>query len=183
MTMVHNLPTVSLTFLLMLLGPYEYHYLVVLLLLKFILCSFYFLLLINMAIEIVSIYILWLVAVAVVSYIAGRWKWSDKAVLLDAKLTSLEYSYEKKCRDYDELHDALLRVNKLNKDLNAKLQEAWNTYENCADDMWTMLKMWFSRHGIADKYGISYSTVCYWLRKKEKEMENATVEFHQSSLI
>lgn len=44
-------------------------------------------------------------------------------------------------RKYDELYDAFLRVNKLNKDLNKKIMTLPPTYEDCADDMFTMLNM------------------------------------------
>lgn len=136
-----------------------------------------------MAIETVSMFILWLVAVGVVSYMAWRWKWADDLHMANADLQGQRLARKEQQRKYDELYDAFLRVNKMNTDLNKKLQAIPPTYEDCADDMVTMLGMWFSRQGIAQKYKVSYSTVCYWIRKKQKELENAKVDFRQTSLI
>jgi DNA invertase Pin-like site-specific DNA recombinase len=72
----------------------------------------------------------------------------------------------------------------MNTDLTKKLQAVPPTYEDCADDMVTMLNMWFSRQGIAQKYKVSYSTVCYWIRKKQKELKDEKVHnVVQSQLI
>lgn len=133
-----------------------------------------------MAIETVSLYVLWLIAVGVVSYLAWRWKWATDLQLTEAELRGQKMARKEQQRKYDELYDAFLRVNKLNKDLNKKIQMIPPTYEDCADDMFTMLHMWFSRHGIAEKYGISYSTVCYWLRKKQKEHDEAIANAQKS---
>lgn len=136
-----------------------------------------------MAIETVSMFILWLVAVGVVSYMAWRWKWADDLHMVNADLQGQKLARKEQQRKYDELYDAFLRVNKMNTELNKKLQALPPTYEDCADDMVTMLSMWFSRQGIAQKYKVSYSTACYWIRKKQKEVENAKADFRQTSLI
>ena len=123
-----------------------------------------------MAIETASLYVLWLIAVACVSYLAWRWKWATDLQLAEADLKGQRMARKEQQRKYDELYDAFLRVNKLNKDLNKKIQTLPPTYEDSANDMFTMLNMWFSRKGIAHKYGVPYPTVCSWLRKKEKEL-------------
>ena len=180
MTMVHNLPIEWLTFRLMHLSNYEYRYLVVSLLLKFLPLNF-----IAMAIETVSFYVLWLVAVAVVSYLAWRWKSSVDCQLLGADLNGQRMARRELQRRYDELYDAFLRVNKLNTELNKKIASIPPTYEDCADQMVAMLNTWLTRHEIADRFGVNYSTTCLWIRKKldEPSWEYAVLNVHQAPLV
>ena len=183
MTMVHNLPIELLTFHLTRLGHYEYHYLVVLHLWRYILSSFISLLLIEMSIEVISFYILWLIAIAVISYIAWRRRWAVDIQLMEADLFGQKLARKEQERKYDELYDALLRTNKLNAELHKKLASAPRTYENSADLMIKMLNSGTSRDEISKKLGVNYSTVCYWIRKKQTEMWEKRMEIRQDPLM
>ena len=145
--------------------------------------SFYHLIYIAMGIETVSLYVLWLIAVGVVSYLAGNWKWSSERQLLEADLNGQKLARKEQQRQYDELYTAFLRMNKLNSGLQKKLSSLPPTYEDCADEMLAMLNTWFTRHEIADRFGVCYSTVCYWLRKKQKEYTNVVLNVHQAPLV
>ena len=138
-----------------------------------------------MAIETVSLYVLWLIAVAIVSYLAWRWKSSVDCQLLEADLNGQRLARKEQERKYDELYSAFLRVNKLNTELNKKIASLPPTYEDCADQMVAMLNTWFTRHEIADRFGVNYTTACYRMRKKMEEpsWEYSVINVHQAPLV
>ena len=129
-----------------------------------------------MAIETISILSLGFIAVAVASYLAGRWKWSAERQLLDADIRCLRAdlagqdlarkSQEKK---YDQLYDSFLRLNQYNTELQKRLQAKSNTYEDLGDRIYLDLLAGVSRHDLAKKYNVNYSTLCFWIRKKKDE--------------
>lgn len=136
-----------------------------------------------MSIEFISFYILGLIAIGVISYLAGRSKWRGDVDLLEADLLAQKLARREQQRKYDQLYDTLLRVNKLNTELNKKVQSITPKYGEVAVDMVTMLNMGFSRRAIAKKYGVPYATVCFWIRKKAKELEAEKREIRQTPLV
>lgn len=117
-------PIESLTFLLMLLSNLGFHYLVVLL--QFMFISFNFT---TMDIAIISFIVLGVIAVAVVSYIAGTRSSGVDIQLLKAELEGQKLARREQTRKYDELYDAFLRVNKYNTDLKKQNLSLKNSYE------------------------------------------------------
>lgn len=136
-----------------------------------------------MSIEFISFYLLGLIAVGVISYLAGRSKWRGDVDFLEAELLAQKLARREQQRKYDQLYDTLLRVNKLNTELNKKVQSITPKYDDVAVDMVTMLNMGFSRRAIAKKYGVPYVTVCFWIRKKVKELEAEKREIRQTPLV
>jgi DNA invertase Pin-like site-specific DNA recombinase len=60
---------------------------------------------------------------------------------------------------------------------------ASRSYEEFARKMYDDYILWMSRHEIADKYNIPYTTTCFWLRKKSEEMENVKFNVHEKPLL
>lgn len=134
-----------------------------------------------MAIEVISFYVLGLILVSAVSFIAGGWKYKTDIKLLEADLNGQKKARAEQCRRYDELYDAFLRVNKMNTDLSKQLNHVGSTYETCADGMVDMLNKGISRKDIAVYYKVPYPTACLWMRRKLLE-KNKFVKI-QKSLI
>ena len=122
-----------------------------------------------MSIEIVSLLLLWVILIAVISYLAWFWKWSTDCKLLEAELSGHKMAREAQQKKYDNLYDAFLRVNQYNTALNKKLQESSKSYETVADGMYSMFLNWKSRKEISDYYNIPYSTTCFYIRTKKHE--------------
>ena len=107
--------------------------------------------------ETVSLYVLWLIAVGVISYVAGNWKYRDELATTKACMLGERHARYEWVRRYNDLYDLYLKIP--------------HTYENCAEEMLFMFNWWASRKEIAEKFNVPYPTTCEWIRKKIKEKE------------
>ena len=124
-----------------------------------------------MDIAVISIIVLCVIAVAIISFFAGLDKWRTDVTLLEADLTCQKSARKELARRYDELYDTLLRVNKSNTELQKKLNDCYNNYDNAADVVYDMYMKWYSRKELCQIYpNVAYSTLCAWIRKKKKEV-------------
>lgn len=125
--------------------------------------------------------IIWFIPVGLLCFIAGwligHYKWSTACdflqaenSLLRARINSNDLILEKKQREYDELYDSLLRVNKYNSELMKRLNDSRSTYGELADEIYWKYADGVSRKELCTQYpNVGYSTICAWIRKKAKE--------------
>ena len=123
-----------------------------------------------MAIEIICLYVLWLIAVSCISYLAWRWKYANDLQLTEADLAGQRVARREQERRYDELYDAFLRLNKYNTDLQKTIQKYKNSYEECGEEVYNLFLDGKSRKELAQLYpSVAYTTICNWIRRKQKE--------------
>lgn len=126
--------------------------------------------------ETTSLLILLLIAVGVLCYIAWA-KRSDSLLetaradlkCADAEINWLRLSQKSQQKKYDDLYDAFLRVNQYNTNLNKRVTELSRSYESVGDEIYSKLLSWKTRKELASEYWVPYTTLCSWIRKKQKE--------------
>ena len=89
---------------------------------------------------------------------------------LNADLKGQKAARREQVRKYDELYDQFFRLTQTNSEMAREVQLYKNTYEEAADEVYSLFLQGTSRQELCKLYpNVAYSTLCGWIRRKRKE--------------